>query len=187
MPWFDIYAFAHLFPSIPGLSHWVYRARFWCSNSNASTPIDILSTYDSDVSTSPNFEALMQLSNTLPFTWSSYSYYILKMYWFNIYAFAHLFPSTTGLSHWVYRARFWCSNYNAFCSYKHDGCSQKSAACILLRGSQYHDTIETFIKGNIQKYVSKNRCALYSFSFDQGYFYPIGFLLLGKVLTRQPW
>jgi hypothetical protein len=28
--------------------------------------------------------------------------------------------------------------------------------------------------------------ALYSFSFDQDYFYPIGFLLLGKVLMRQP-
>ncbi|PRQ27757.1 hypothetical protein RchiOBHm_Chr6g0308681 [Rosa chinensis] len=30
----------------------------------------------------------------------------------HIHAFAHLFPSTTGFSHWVYRARFWCSNSN---------------------------------------------------------------------------
>ncbi|XP_004292698.1 PREDICTED: esterase-like [Fragaria vesca subsp. vesca] len=39
--------------------------------------------------------------------WSPFSCCILKMPLFEIYAFAHLFPSTTGLSHWVYRARFW--------------------------------------------------------------------------------
>ena len=32
------------------------------------------------------------------------------------------FPSTTGLSHWVYRARFWCSNSNASRSHRHTIC-----------------------------------------------------------------
>lgn len=44
------------FPLTTDLSYWVYRTKFWCSNSNASTPIDILSAYGLDVTTSPNFQ-----------------------------------------------------------------------------------------------------------------------------------